>query len=76
VLRDRESLAAAKENAPPPLYSPEVVHAARIELAREALVSDNEAKAEVEADEARQRSLAESTKEADGRRHPHRQPGD
>jgi N-formylglutamate amidohydrolase len=40
------------------MYPPEVVHAARIELAREALVSDNEAKAELEADEALQRELA------------------
>jgi hypothetical protein len=59
-LPEGESLFGAKEpvSTAAALYPPEVIHAARIELAREALVSDNEAKAEVDADEALQRELA------------------
>ena len=69
-----ESLTAAKGNAPPaPMYPPEVIHAARIELAREALVSDNEFKAAIEDDEAMQRAIAEArTKEEQAARGHHR----
>jgi hypothetical protein len=69
ALPEQESLFAAKENTPAPMYPPEVVHAARIELAREALVSDNDAKAEQEADEAMQRAIAEARTEAESSRH-------
>jgi hypothetical protein len=64
-LPERASLSSAKEPASVPLYPPEVVHAARIALAREALVSDNEAKAEIEADEALQREIAHARLDAE-----------
>jgi hypothetical protein len=64
-----ESPAAdAKGDAPAPLYPPEVVHEARIELAREALDADNQAKAEAEEAEQMQRDIAaaEASAVADG----------
>jgi hypothetical protein len=64
-LPEGASLSGAKEPASATIYPPEVVHAARIELAREALVSDNEAKAEVEADEALQREIAHTQLDAE-----------
>ncbi len=64
-LPEGASLTRAKEPASAPIYPAEVVHAARIQLAREALVSDNEAKAEIEADEALQREIAHARLDAE-----------
>jgi hypothetical protein len=46
------------------IYPPEVVHEARIELAREALDADNQAKAEAEEAEQMQRDIANAQDEA------------
>jgi hypothetical protein len=69
VMAHESPAAAAKGDAPPPLYPPEVVHEARIELAREALDADNQAKAEAEEAEQMQRDIAqaEATGLANGR---------
>jgi hypothetical protein len=55
---------AAPKPPPATVYPPEVVHEARIELAREALEADNHAKVEIEELEQMQRDVAKA--EADG----------
>jgi hypothetical protein len=64
LLAYESRAAAAKGDPPAVIYPPEVVHEARIELAREALDADNQAKAEAEEAEQMQRDIANAQDEA------------
>ncbi len=70
ALMTHESRASAAKGDPPVmLYPPEVVHEARIELAREALDADNQAKAEAEEAEQMQRDIAAAQAEPPSAKH-------